>query len=101
MAAQKDSMKSDMMIDWFIFSANVPDDQSPLASGAQPAQAGCVTEVPEAWGFGPSARWAFHFLHKLNIFHFNFETPLRSNYEKKNFGSRCCEYQKIEEVRHT
>lgn len=29
--------------------ANVPDDQLPLASGAQPAQAGCVTEVPKGW----------------------------------------------------
>lgn len=39
----------------FIF-ANVPDDLPPLASGAQPAQAGCVTEVPKAWWLGPSAR---------------------------------------------
>ena len=35
---------------------NVPDEESPLASGAQPAQAGCVTEVPKGRGFAPSAR---------------------------------------------
>ena len=40
----------------FIFFANVPDEVSLLASGAQPAQAGCGTEVPQAWVFGPSAR---------------------------------------------
>ncbi len=28
---------------------NVPDDLSLLASGSQPAQAGCVKEVPKGW----------------------------------------------------
>jgi len=43
----------------YMFS-NVPDDQSPLASGVPPAReagsAGGMTEVPKGWGFGPSAR---------------------------------------------
>ena len=33
----------------FIFFANVRDDGSPLAFGADPASAGCVTKVPKAW----------------------------------------------------
>jgi hypothetical protein len=35
---------------------NVPDHLLPLAFGAQPAQAGCVTKVPQAWELGESAR---------------------------------------------
>lgn len=33
---------------------NVPDDQQPLASGTEDAQASSVTEVPKARLFGPS-----------------------------------------------
>jgi hypothetical protein len=36
------------------FFATSLDDQYPLASGRKPASAGCVTEVPKAWVFGPS-----------------------------------------------
>ena len=32
-----------------VSSANVCDDRSPLAFGADPASAGCVTKVPKAW----------------------------------------------------
>jgi hypothetical protein len=43
-----------------IFSANVPDEESPLASGMSPARevesAGDMPEVPEGRGFAPSAR---------------------------------------------
>jgi len=43
-----------------IFRANVPDDLSLLASGVTPAReagkAGGMTEVPQAWELGPSAR---------------------------------------------
>ena len=42
-----------------ILIPNVPDEVSPLASGAQPAQAGCVTKVPQAWGLAPSVCWAY------------------------------------------
>jgi len=41
-----------------IFSANVPDEESPLASGMAPAReaesAGGMPEVPEGRGFAPS-----------------------------------------------
>ena len=37
----------------FIFP-NVCDDRSPLAFGVAPANAGDMTKVPKAWGFGPS-----------------------------------------------
>ena len=36
------------------FLANVRDDRSPPAFGADPASAGSVTKVPKAWGFGRS-----------------------------------------------
>ena len=43
-----------------VFLANVPDEESPLASGMAPAReaekAGGMTEVPQAWELGPSAR---------------------------------------------
>jgi len=37
-----------------ISSPNVPDEESPLASGVAPASAGGMTEVPKGWGFAPS-----------------------------------------------
>jgi hypothetical protein len=40
------------------FVSNVPDHLSPLAFGAEGAQAASVTKVPKAWGLGASARSA-------------------------------------------
>ena len=40
---------------------NVPDYLHPLAFGAQPAKAGCVAKVPQAWELGPSTRWDYLF----------------------------------------
>lgn len=39
---------------WIIFLSNVPDEVSPLAFGAEGAQAASVTKVPKAWGLAPS-----------------------------------------------
>jgi hypothetical protein len=47
------------------FLPNVPDEESPLASGMSPAReaesAGDMPEVPEGRGFAPSARYASSF----------------------------------------
>jgi len=43
------------------FSANVRDDGSPLAFGADPAAAGRVTKVPKAWLIRSIALFAFLF----------------------------------------
>jgi hypothetical protein len=42
-----------------IYSANVPDEESPLASGVAPASAGDMTEVPKGRGFAPSVCSAY------------------------------------------
>jgi len=46
-----------------ILLSNVPDEESPLASGMAPAReaglAGAMPEVPKGRGFAPSARWDF------------------------------------------
>jgi hypothetical protein len=69
-----------MEVDYY-FLPNVPDEESPLASGMAPAReaesAGGMTEVPQGRGFAPSARWDFSFqsdsfnklMECLSIFH--------------------------------
>jgi hypothetical protein len=39
-----------------VFIAERPDEVSLLTSGAEGAQAGCVTKVPQVWVFGLWAR---------------------------------------------
>jgi len=45
----------------YIVLPNVPGQVSPLAFGADPAPAGCVTKVPKAWGLAEPARSRFAF----------------------------------------
>ena len=42
-----------------IILANVRGQVSPLAFGADPASAGCVTKVPKAWGLTAPPRSAY------------------------------------------
>ena len=46
----------------YICWANVPDHLLPLAFGAQPAEAGCVTKVPKAWELEPVMHFGGHLL---------------------------------------
>ena len=41
--------KSPLRLEIADILSNVQDDRSPLAFGADPAAAGCVTKVPKAW----------------------------------------------------
>jgi len=45
----QDRVNEDQLGSEHIILANVRDDRSPLAFGADPAAAGCVTKVPKAW----------------------------------------------------